>query len=110
MFKGASRHMQRMAVKTNKKVDQARKLSKLDEIAKGKSSKAVRGKLKNIEEGQAARRAKRKAVRSEGAALVSDPIISEERAKRVAAKLAERMSKVVVEVKGKQRRRQPNCG
>ncbi|WP_158670434.1 hypothetical protein [Bradyrhizobium guangdongense] len=102
MFKGASRHMQRMAVKTNKKVDQARKLSKLDEIAKGKSSKAVRGKLKNIEDGQAARIAKRKAARAERGALVSDSIISEERAKRVAAKLAERMRNVVVEVKGKQ--------
>lgn len=42
-----ARHMQRMAAKT--KVDQARKLSKLDEIAKGKSSKALRGKLKNMD-------------------------------------------------------------
>ncbi|MBR1128426.1 hypothetical protein [Bradyrhizobium iriomotense] len=102
MFKGASRHMQRMAAKTNKKADQARKLSKLDQIAKGKSSKALRGKLKNIE-GQAARRAKRKVVRAEREALASDPVAIEERARRVAAKLAHRMRNVVVEVKKKSR-------
>ncbi|WP_027567566.1 hypothetical protein [Bradyrhizobium sp. URHA0013] len=71
-------------------------------IVDAKALKGLRGKLKNMEDGQAARAEKLK-MRAALQRPAVDPTKTRKQAKKIAAKLAERMRDVIVEVKKKPR-------
>jgi hypothetical protein len=77
-------------------------LRKLDMLADAKPSKAVLGKLKNMEQGRVARESKLK-LKAELQRQAVDPNSADERRKEIAKKLTTRMRNVVVEVKKKLR-------
>jgi hypothetical protein len=89
VFKGASQNSQRRVGRSSKG-EQVARARKLDMIFDGKASKAARGKLKNMEDGQAARAEKSK-MRAALQRSAVDPTKGRKQAKKIAAKLAERM-------------------
>jgi hypothetical protein len=103
MFKGASQNSQRRVGRSSSKSEHAAKLRKLDMIADAKPSKAMLGRLKNMEQGRIAREAKLKLKAELQRQAADDPTKAGEQAKKIVAKLGERMRNVIVEVKKKPR-------
>jgi hypothetical protein len=94
VFKGASQNSQRRVGRSSKG-EQAARARKLDMIFDARASKAVRGKLKTIEDGQEARAANR-ALKEKLRRDAIDPAKARKRAKKIAAKQAKRMRNVIV--------------
>ncbi|MHC2514620.1 hypothetical protein [Bradyrhizobium diazoefficiens] len=101
MFKGASQNSQRRVGRSGKS-EHAAKLCKLDMIGDAKPSKAMLGRLKNMEQGLIAREAKLK-LKAELQRQALDPKFADERREKITKKLTKRMRNVVVEVKKKAR-------
>ena len=101
MFKGASQNGQRRVGRSSKS-EQAARAHKLDMIFDAKASKAVRGKLKDVENAQAGRIEKLR-LKVELRRQAVDPADLEKRRKKTEAKRTKRMRNVIVEVKKKLR-------
>jgi hypothetical protein len=94
VFKGTSQNSQRRLGRSGKG-EQAARARKLDLIFDARASKAVRGKLKNIDDAQKARAANR-ALKEKLRRDAIDPEKAQKRAEKIAARQAKRMRNVVV--------------